>query len=415
MPQFAPSFRPSRPAVAAALALAFLGSEALAQSSPYYVGAGLTLGQDTNVRRARKGSEVPDKFWNYYGLAGLDQPVGRQRLYADLQVRRFQFEDLTQLNHTAYGANVGLDWAAAERVSGNLRYGSQRNRSTVTLAGATGDDVNLETVQEFFARAQYGGQSVLTLEADYTHRKAEFSSRPFFVLNNNSDAVRVGLQYRVSGATTVGFGVRQTDGSYPQAFTPDGGITYQSDDFKRRDIELTSRWTPSGASVINARISKSKQENAAILSRDFDGVAGSIGWDWQPSGRLRLNTRVIRDTGLETTFSSFNGTRAVGVDASRLATTFSVGGTYDVTGKITADATLRYVDRGLANTAGNGVTLVDENESFTQLALGATYKPTRNSQINCQLSHEKRSTSGTLLTYPYSARVALCSAQLLLR
>lgn len=401
---------------AAGVSALLLSSVALAQQSPYYIGAGLTLGHDTNVRRAPKGStsEEPDKFWNVFALLGLDQPIGRHRLFADATIRRYEFEDLTDLNHTAYAANAGIDWSAADKVSGTLRFGSQRSRSTATIGTTVvGGKANLETAQDLQARVQYGGTGLLTLEGELFHRSVDFTSALFDSLENRYDAVRAGLLYRAGGALTLGIGARVTDGTYPKVVVQGGALG--SDDFKRRDVELSARWTPTGASVVSARLSSASQENKAVTSRDFDGVTGSVAWDWQPSGRTRLNTRLSRDTGLETTFLSLGSASTTSLgDASRLTTVLQVGATWEATGKIQVDAMARYADRSLVNTAPGGVT-IDEDERATTLSLGATYKPTRATQVACQVSHEKRSTSGVQLTFPYSARVLFCSGQIVLR
>jgi hypothetical protein len=402
-------------AVAAGFSALLVSSAALAQQSPYYVGAGLALGHDTNVRRAPKGSisEEPDKFWNVFALLGLDQPIGRHRLFADATIRRYEFEDLTDLNHTAYVANAGVDWSAADKLSGTFRLGAQSSRSTATIGTTVvGGKANLETAQEVLARVQYGGTGLLTLEGDVTHRSVDYSSALFNSLENRYDAVHAGMLYRVSGALSVGFGARVTDGTYPRVAVL-GGLG--ADDFNRRDIELTARWTPSGASVVNARLSSANQENKAVTSRDFNGVTGSVTWDWQPSGRTRLNTRLSRDTGLETTFLSLGSASTTSLgDASRLTTTLQVGAIWEATGKIQVDAMARFADRSLVNTVPGGAT-IDEDDRATMLSLGATYKPTRATQLTCQVSHEKRSTSGLLLTFPYSARVLFCSGQIVLR
>lgn len=403
---------PAKTALAAAVLAASAG--AFAQQSPFYVGAGLSVGRDSNVFRAPDGSAVRqgDNFSSAFALVGIDQPFGRQRFFADAKVTRTQYEDITSLNNTGHAANIGLDWAAIDKLSGTLRYGNVRTRSQQNLDATVITQRNLETAQEFLARAQYGGESVLAIEAELLHRSLDYSALAFSSQENSYDSVRAGVLYRLSGALRLGAGVRATKGEYPNAVVAGPGV-FTADEFDRNDIDLTAQWVPTGASTINARLSFGKQENSAVATRDFSGATGSVAWDWQPTGKLRLNTRLSRDTGLETTFIGLTGSsRAAVADASRLSTTFQLGAVWEATAKIQLNADARYVRRSLVNTGG---VTINESDRTSVLGIGATYKPTRTIELGCQASREQRDTSGTLLTYPYTADLAQCFAQIVLR
>ncbi|MBN9203449.1 hypothetical protein [Methylibium petroleiphilum] len=402
-----------RTALVASLALG-LASGAFAERSPLYFGAGLSAGHDSNVFRAPEGSpqDQSDSYTSAFVLAGIDKPFGRQRFFADATVRRTEFRDLDALSNTGYDLNAGVDWSALDRLSGTLRYGMARARSQQNLDAAVVTERNLETAREFLARAQYGGEAILAIETEYVHRSIDYSASAFTAQENSSDSVRAGLLYRVSGALRLGAGVRYTEGKYPQGVQVSPGV-FDEDKYKRRDLDLTARWSPTGASTLNARVSFGKQENDAQTSRDFSGTTGSIRWEWQPTGKLRFDTRLSRDTGFESSFLSFgtNNGQAVG-DTSRLTTALQIGAIWDITSKIALDADGRYARRSLVNTGGINV---DESDRTHLFGLGITYKPTRIAELSCKVSREERNTSGTILTYPYSATVAMCGAQIVLR
>lgn len=412
MPLCLPSARRAALAAAAALCAA---SGVNAQQNPFYVGAGLSVGHDSNVLRAPDNSALNqgDTYTTGYALIGIDKPYGRQHYFANATVRRTEYRDLDQLSNTGYDVNAGLDWEALDRLSGTLRFGLARARSQQNLDATVVTERNLETAKEFLARAQYGGQSILALEAEYAHRSIDYTATAFTTQENSSDSIRGGVLYNVSGALRLGAGVRYTDGKFPRAVQVAPGV-FTEDKYTRRDLDLTARWVPSGASILNARLSYGKQENEALTNRDFSGTTGMVRWEWQPTGKLRFDTRLSRDTGFETSFLAFGtgaGGTAVG-DTSRLTTALQIGAIWDVTSKIAIDFDGRYTRRSLVNTGG---ITIDEKDRAHMFGVGATYKPTRNTELGCKLSREQRNTSGTLLTYPYSANVALCSAQIVLR
>lgn len=410
---FTAAVRASHAPLIAAAAMC-LATGALAQQSPFYFGAGLSAGRDSNVFRAPDNSPQVqrDTLTSVFALAGIDKPFGRQRFFADTTVRRTEFRNLDSLSHTGYGLNAGVDWSALDRLSGTLRYSMGRARSQDNLDATVVTQRNLETVREFLARAQYGGESILTLEGEYVHRSIDYSAAAFTTQENSSDSVRAGLLYRLSGALRLGAGLRYTEGKYPRGVLVAPG-QFAEDQYDRRDIDLTARWVPTGASVLNARVSFGKQENDAQTNRDFSGTTGSVRWEWQPTGKLRFDTRFSRDTGLETTFLSFaagNGA-AVG-DTSRLTTALQFGAIWEITSKIEFDFDARYARRSLVNTGG---ITIDESDRTRVLGIGAAYKPTRTTELSCRVSREQRDTSGTVLTYAYSANVAQCAAQIVLR
>lgn len=364
-------------------------------------------------------ADGPGDTYSSTGLvAGIDQPIGRQRLFGNANVRNNRFNTLDQLNNVSYGVNAGLDWETINKLSGTLGVFSNR-----TLANNSAGVVqptptkNLETTDQVLARIQYGTAGLLSLDGALVWRKLDYSDPAYAGANFDQTAASAGIKYRPSGALTLGASLRATRGSYPEIDV----------DFTRNDLDLTALWVPTGLSTVNARLSYGRQKNKAAgavaplntEARDFSGGTGMVSWDYKPTGKLALRTTLSRDTGTETSFLRITEDApnliAYG-DIARLTTALSLTARYEVTGKIVANGGVLAQRRTLSDLFLPTPGVADQRGSdrFGRVWFGLTWAPTLHWQIGCNLAHEKRTESGGLAV-PYSANAGSCSAQYVIR
>lgn len=400
--------RPRAPWLGPLLAGLALSSSAaaLAQASPYYIGATLGYAHDSNIFRTPKERAQGDSYTSVGLVAGLDQPIGRQRLYANGNVRNNRYNEIDNDN-VSYGLNAGLDWSSIERLSGNLNLSLSQNLASYSDFNS-GEPItvkNLERNRLLSARVQWGMVSLLTLEGTLAHRETSYSNAIASPYDIEQNTIGIGLKYRPSGALTLGTGVRYTRGSQPNK------------DFDRQDLDFTANWVATGQSTLNARISLTRQDfETGATARDFSGATGLIGWSYRPTGKLWFNTQLSRDTGTETGF--FNET--VGVDNtpygddSRYTTALLVNANYEVSSKIRLTAAGRYARRSLFNSVrGNG------NDATKSLSLGVSYEPARSWLLSCNVARNTRGASREAvaagLTYRYGSDSYGCTAQFTIR
>jgi len=399
------------PPLAALIAFGMAGPAALAQSSPYYVGASQAFTHESNIYRLGGGQPVnSDTVSTSSLLAGLDQTFGRQRLFADTSVQASRYRNNNTLNNTGYSLNGGLDWATIERLSGRISLGANRNMAQFNPGGDSPllTKKNIQTNRQASATVRYGLVSKYTAEATLSHRQVAYSAVEYNRFEYRQNSGSLGLVYRPSGALSLGAALRHTTGSYPKARASAGG--FMEDTYKRNDLDLTSNWTVSGASSIAARLSLGKQEYASFTSRDFSGTTGAVTWNWSPGPRLQVKTSLTRDTGQDTSFLTFGSSNFVTSDYSRLTTALQSSATYELTGKIFVDASVRWSDRSLS-----GIGSQVGNDTNKGVSLGGRWLPTRNTQVGCQLSHDSRSSDNLALSVPFSANSTSCYAQFMLR
>lgn len=404
-------FAATAPALAALLALSGAVPAALAQSSPYYVGASQAFTHESNIYRLSGNQPInSDTVSSTSLLAGIDQTFGRQRAFADASVNTNRYRNNNTLNNTGYSLNGGLDWATVERLSGRISFGANRNMAQFNPGGDTPllTKKNIQTNKQASATVRYGLVGRFTAEATLSHRQVDYSAAEYNRFEYKQNSGSLGVVYRPSGALSLGAALRYSEGRYPLARATASG--FLEDTFKRRDLDLTSDWTVSGASTISARLSIGKQEYASFNQRDFSGATGAVTWIWQPGPRLRIKSSLTRDTGQDTSFLTFGSNNFVTSDYSRLTTAVQSSATYELTAKIFVDASARWADRSLTNTG-----LAYGNDTNKGLSLGGRWLPTRNTQVGCQLSHDSRSSDNLALSVPFSANSTSCYAQIMLR
>jgi len=388
---------------------------AMAQENPYYLGAALGMTHESNLFRVATGQpETSDTFTTTSLLAGVNQPFGRQRFYADAAMRHNRYRDNDQLNNTGYGLSVGLDWETIERLSGKVNY--LRNRALARAGADQGPALttkNEETGQEFGASVRYGLASLLSLEAALKHRQLDYSAVEFNSLELKEDSLELGIQRSLSGLLSLGGSVRYSQGKYPFSVQTAPGA-FQADDFDRKDLNFTATWVPTGLSTIRGRLSYTKESHQVVGSRDVSGVTGAVSWDYKPTAKLAFTTDLIRDTGAEAAFASATaGGGGQTGNSSQLSSIVQLRALYEATAKIQVEANARYIRRDLVTTFGlnTGASSVDEgSDRYGQLRLGFGYAPVRNALVGCSVSHEKRGSSSAA-SYSYRANVGNCYVQ----
>ena len=383
--------------LAAASALA---QEVATERTPYYIGLSQSFSRDSNVYRTAT-NEVAETISSTGVVAGFDQPIGRQRFYGDATAQINRYRNVAALNNKSYALTTGLDWETVDFLSGTLRYSTRDSLADFgTLGGSTA--ASDQTTQQFLASARYGITSKLGLDGSYEHRSLKYKSAAYADRDYSQNAVSAGIHWGTSGALVFGVAVRATKGVTPEArLAPP-----REDELKRRDVDLTTVWTPTGFSTLSTRISSTKETHTLSTSGDVSAVTGSLAWNYRPTAKLNFTTSLTRDTGTETTFISpaGAGSTPLQVDNSRLSTSAALDVRYALTSKISLSGEGR---------RRQGTLATGEGETITNYGLGFSYLPTRSATLSCSLGRDSRDASGA--TTAYSATTTSCSAQITLK
>jgi hypothetical protein len=397
---------------------------AAAESSPYYLGVSQGFSHDSNIYRVSDGVVLPaglskgDTISTSSLLGGIDQPIGRQRLFGSAALRANRFKDSDSLNNQAYSANLGVDWETIHHLSGNLTAAA-----TQSLARFNPDnDVptvlkkNIERTQQLDAKARLGVVTRWTAETSFGWRKVDYSADEFRAREFSQNAASVGLRYSRSAALNLGAALRRTEGKFPQYLAASGG-GFLADRYKRNDLDLTGTWMPTGASTIDGRLSFGKVEHSEALRRNFSGTTGSLRWGWKPTGKLTLNLGISRDTGEEINFiDTGNSSLSASDNFSRTTTAARLAVGYEVSAKISLNAGVSTARRSLVDTLNVGDSSLprEGRDTTNSVSLGGRWQPTRSLQFNCDMSRDHRN-SNSALSDAYSVTTYGCTGQFVLQ
>ena len=410
-------------AVAMSAALACFTFGAAAETSPYYIGVSQSLSHDSNLLRLPTVQTAPDGYSRADTvsgtalLAGFDQRISRQRVFADLTLRANRYSNNSVFNNTGYSLSTGLDWQTVERLSGRLSASANRSlqlMSTAELGFLTSK--NLESVETFNASATLGMVTQYSLEFNGGHRQAHNSLQDPGVQSREfkQDNASLGVRWRPSSATSLGLAVGVTQGRYPK-FRSNAAGGFDADRYKRNEIELSATLRPTGASTVDARISSGRTNYDLNEQRNFSGLTGFVNWGWQPTGKLRLNTTLSRDTGQDSYATTVFNVPATS-DYSRVTSTLRTAVNYDFSAKVAFVTSLAYYDRKLVSTIQNPFLPRDARgtEKTTLLNLGVRWTPLRSAQVGCDIGREDRRGSGQL-TSDLRANSFSCFGQITLQ
>ena len=204
-----------------------------AQTSPYYLGVSQTFGYDSNIFRLPDRTEVqqpgggvtviePESsglISTTLLLAGMDQPIGRQRVYGNLSAGYSSYSNQSQLNSPTYALTAGVDWDTVNKLSGNaeftsgLRLGSYGDRDVPT---GLGDNEETYNRLQLLGRLGDWERSRFWLEAGYVFDQVRndidferaVGSINGYRRDDRSHAFTLGVRHRWSGALVLGAGVR---------------------------------------------------------------------------------------------------------------------------------------------------------------------------------------------------------------
>jgi Putative beta-barrel porin 2 len=364
---------------------------AFAQSAerPWYVGATQDFTYLSNVLITSSG-EISDVVSTTSLRGGFNQPFGRQRAFANVALNHQSYRDLSERNSNGYNVEAGLDWSTVERLSGTVRWYSNRRQAAYNVGGIVPISLsNIERTDDLEFRARLGVVTALGFEAAVGHRRLRFGAPEFAAREYNQDNGSFGIVYRPSGILSLNTGV---SGSRTRNLFAEVGQS-GPDRNRRRDVYVGANWVPTGASTVDARLSYGKQQYDRATSADFSGLTGYARWVWKPTGRLELQTSLSRDISQDAGFLRLdqNNNLQSGTDFAQTTNQLGVTAKYDLTGKIALTGGLTYSKRRLVE----GFTGAVGRDNTTAGQIGFAWAATRTLSAGCGAGRESRSGSGT--------------------
>lgn len=404
---------------AAVLAAAAFATAAGADNSPYYLGGYVGYTRMSNLFGLQEGKQpsvlFPSRDDNVTTLAliaGVDQPISRQRVFGDLTVSRNKFSENQRLDNTSYTLTAGLDWETVGNLSGEVVAKANRELQRYTAYEQPTDVRNLVTTRQVDAVGRLGGVTRLSFELGGGWRSVGFSDPAYDSRESRVSYGTIGLRWLPSGASSFGIAYRDTNGRYPTYRV--NAATIQPDRFDRRDVDLNAKLELSGLTTLSARLSSTKIDYE-LQDLDFTGYTGFVRATWLPGAKLKLLGEIARDRGADLEIP-VGSASFVQTGSARLVTLARLRADYALSAKVSLNAGTTYSRRPVVATSfvPPFFTVSEDGRlRTTQYSLGAAWTPTRTSRIGCTWTKEKqRSELQTAPDLDVSTGTFGCYAQL---
>ena len=405
--------------------MTLLSPVAQAQRQPYYLGVSQSLGHESNLYRVGDQQVLPaglsrsDMVSSTALFGGIDQGIGRQRLYGSASLRANRFQSNSGLNNEGYGLNLALDWATLAHLSGTVSLAASQNLTKfneINNTGAVETQRNIEHNQQIDARLRLGVVTRYTAEANLGLHQRRYSTPSYARYEQDQTSGSLGLSYQPSNLLALGAAIRLTRVDFPR-FRDLGAAGFEADRLHRSDLDFTASWQPSGNSSVNARLSPTRSNYDRNTESDFSGLTGSASWVWRATGKLRFSSLLSRDTGQS--YDALNqgilNTGTVGY--SRTTTALKLSGDYDYSAKIALSTFITQAQRDLGRSFNQGGSTIVErgSDNSTTLGLGAKWSPTRSLQLGCDISADQRRSNNPVLSTTLSANSLSCFGQFVLQ
>ncbi len=384
---------------------ALLTAAAQPSPRPWTLSAGQNWTHESNVLNGPRGSEQSDTVSTTTLSGGLDLTLGRQRAYANGSFNHQNFRHLSARNNDGYALAAGLTGATVGHLSGSLKFMANRRQADFNVGGVTPVSIsNIERSEEVAVNLGLGGVGLLGLDLGAGQRKVSFSALEFASRAYAQDSARLSLAVRPSGIWLLSLGL---GGDRTRFEAPAPGQT-RAENSRREDVFVSAVWLPSGLSTVSLRLASSRVQYERSAASNFEGLTGSLAWNWKPTGRLTLNGNLTRESGQESGFLRLNGGASVSAtDFSQLSNTQGLRATFDASGKVEVSAALAWAQRGFVD----GATAASSSDKNQSLTVGARWAATRTLAMTCAATRDERTGSSVNLPSYVGNRVG-CTAQL---
>ena len=421
----------------AALLVALGPLTALAEESPYYIGLQQTFGFDSNVfrlpDRTQIGSVVVEPessglISTTLLMAGIDQPIGRQRVYGDLSAGYVSYGSQSELDSPTYSLVAGIDWDTAEKVSGNLQLNSGRRLGAYgdrDIPTGRGDNDERYNRVALLARLGDHLRSRAWLQADVVWDQLRndvtyllpvpvtgISPLRFsdgYSRDETAASFGLSMRYRWQGATIVGVGLRTESRTLDveRRLTDPTETAASATESRRNDLDFFLGHQVGDLHDLSLRLSYGITEYVSPAAADLNDWTGSLRWVWRPTGKLLSNLRLLydsedRDAGASSPADAGGARQSSGIEW-RLD--------YAATAKVSAHLSASFFRRDYGLDAAS---FTDHDSTFS---LGARWAALRHTTLGCSVGTDRRSSTqeAVLSRSSYDAALFSCFAEVLVR
>ena len=262
--------------------------------------AGVSHMRDSNLFRAPDGQEESDQVTaTYWGLQ-LDKQLSLQRFVVDARMTDFRYQDNSYLDYMGKDYKAAWHWSMTPRLHGTLSaaYGEVLN----SFVDYTGRLKNIRSTENYRFDAEWEATGGLRLLGGISRHEQKNSQLFLAEGDYSANAAELGLKYVFASGSSVALLGRNTRGEYEERDV--NPISLVDTGFEQRNQELRLRWLATPKSRLDLNLGYLDREHEHYAQRDFSGAVGSLDYNWDVSGKFRLNAGFRQDLNSYQNFQS---------------------------------------------------------------------------------------------------------------
>lgn len=339
---------------------------------------------DDNIFRSSSDPESDDIFRVGAG-ADIETNISRQVVSLRGVYENVSYDENTSLDHDEVDASAALDWVVGDRLGGNLTLRYDRTIATFDeQVTRTKDD---RTDRAFDGNAVYALTPAWELVGYGAIKEHRVKNRP--TVDLDAEAVGGEVRYTTGASTKVGGRYGKVYGDYLVEEIVDGVPV--NNDFEVDEYSATFYWQATGKSKLSLVGGYTKVKRDQDSSLDYDGNLVRGRYEWDATGKVRLDLRLWNEVQGREEISGFVVVRGVSLRPSMR-----------ITGKLVGLIDFLYEDvqyEGDASRASTGAAREDTNLSF---AATMTYTITRVISSSLTYKNYDRDSNEVAVPYEYS-------------
>lgn len=348
------------------------------------------LMQDSNVFR-RDSDEISDLVGRVgIGAAGAARIVGRQVLRGDGFVEYHDYQDSSQLDHTAYRLRGHWVWQIGNQIDGAAGY--ERERRLADLGEFQIESRDMVTEERLFVDGGYQFAARWRLFGLAEQRRTKRQTDDFAALDENTVVGRI---THLSGlGNELGVEARFTRGEADIEETIPGTTQLVSNDFDEREIAVVLAYALTGQVRAGGRIGYTERKYDEISGRDFSDTTyrGSLTWATTPKLILSFEAFHVPASIVEANSSHL------------IRTGTSFGASWAATYKLVFSVRLINEDRESQGEAADVVLGTPvRDETLRTWRFGVGWEPQRGWQLGAGFDVGERSSNELGRDYDYTA------------
>ena len=275
-------------------ALAFAGTAIAVEGDRYQFFTGISYTYDGNVFRVPTSGITPPKKdlirQTYVGV-GLNLPISRQRLVANVRFNQTRFRDLETLDYNGRALNASWLWQAGNDWSGRLGYSQSKTASDFSNISGTSQNLRDQSQAFFDAYVMLGPTH--RLEMGISQARSKNSAD----VNRNNDykdnQIYLGIQYISAANNSYGLRLIVDDVKLPNPSRL--GFIAVDNSYQQTAVDFSYSWKFNAVSKIFGRLGYEGRKYDEFSDRNFTGFAWSFNYDWTPNDKSAVLLNIRRE------------------------------------------------------------------------------------------------------------------------